>query len=53
MSNIDWDAGCGAVSSAGHSVHSDSVVSSRLQVRDCGGGLRARNRELLRITMTT
>lgn len=51
--DINWGAGRGAVSSAGHSVDSDRVVSTRLQVVDCGGGLRAGHCELLRITVTS
>ncbi len=51
--DIDWSAGCGAVSSTSHSVDRDSVVSTRLQVSDCGSGLRARHCELLRITVTS
>lgn len=50
--DIDWSAGCGAVSSTSHSIDSDDVVSTRLQVSDCGSGLRARDCELLRITVT-
>lgn len=53
VSDVDWGAGCGAVSSPSHSIHSDDVVSARRQVRDCGSGLRAGNRELLRITVTS
>lgn len=51
--DIDWSAGCGAVSSTSHSIDSDSVVGTRLQVRDCGSGLRARHCELLGITVTS
>lgn len=51
--DVDWGAGGGAVSSASHSVHSDSVVSTRLQVIDCDSGLRARYCELLGITVTS
>lgn len=51
--DIDWSAGGGAVSSTSHSVDGDSVVSTRHQVIDCGGGLRAGHCELLRITVTS
>ena len=51
--DIDWSAGCGAVSSTSHSIDSYSVVGTRLEVRDCGSGLRARHCELLGITVTS
>lgn len=51
--DIDWRAGRRAVSSTGHSVDGDDVVSTRLQVLDCGSGLRARHCELLGITVTS
>lgn len=50
--DIDWSARGGAVSSTSHSIDSDDVVSTRLQVSDRGSGLRARNCELLGITVT-
>lgn len=51
--DVDWRAGCGAVSSTGHGVDGDSVVGTGLQVRDCGRGLRAGHRELLGVTVTS
>lgn len=53
MHDVDGNAGCGAVSSASHSIHSDGVVSARLQITDGSSGLRARYGELLRITVTS
>lgn len=51
--DIDWRAGRRAVSSTSHSIDGDDVVSTRLQVLDCGSGLRARHCELLRIAVTS
>lgn len=51
--DVDGGAGCRAVSSPSHGVHSDHVVSSGLQVVDGGGGLRAGDGELFRITVAT
>lgn len=53
MCDIDRSAGCGAISSPSYSINSDDVVSTRLQIVDCGGGLRARHCELLGITVTS
>lgn len=53
MHDVDGNAGCGAVSSAGHSINSDGVVSARLQITDRSSGLRAGYSELLRITVTS
>lgn len=50
--DVDWSAGCGAVSSTRHSVDGDRVVSAGLQVGDGGSGLSARHCELLGVTMT-
>lgn len=51
--DVDGGAGCRAVSSPSHGVHSDHVVSSGLQVVDGGGGLRAGDGELFRITVAS
>lgn len=51
--DVDRGAGSGAVSPAGHRVHGDGVVGTRLQVSDGGGGLRAGHRELLGIAVTS
>lgn len=53
VGDVDGDAGCGAVSSAGDGVHSDGVVSARLKAVDDGGGLGAGNGELLWIALTS
>lgn len=51
--DIDGSAGCRTVSSTSHSIDGDSVVSSRLQVRDGGSGLRAGHCKLLGIAVTS
>lgn len=51
--DVDGGAGCRAVSSPSHGVHSDHVVSSGLQVVDGGGGLGAGDGELFRITVAS
>lgn len=53
MSDVDRNAGCRAISSASHSIDGNGVVGARIQVSDCGSGLRTRDCELLRITVTT
>lgn len=53
VSDMDGGAGGRAVSSSGDGVHCNGVVSARLQVGDCGCGLRSRDSELLGQTLTT
>lgn len=49
--DVDRRAGCRTVSSAGHSVDGDDVISARLQIIDCCSRLRSRNCELFGVTV--
>lgn len=49
--DVDRCAGCRTVSSAGHSIDGDDVISTRLQIIDCCSRLRSRNSELFGVTV--
>lgn len=49
--DVDRRAGCGTVSSAGHSKDGDGVFSTRFQIIDCCSRLGPRNCELFGVTV--